>query len=120
MTEWVKRLQGYVKIRVWGFAPQRFINLCSNKGILLWNIEKQEDVYTMCIGLRSFYELRPIARKTKVRVVISERYGLPFFCAGNAAQKSVSGRFISGGGFLADFVFICVGYSGDWQLSGDG
>ena len=53
MTEWVKRLQGYVKIRVWGFAPQRFINLCSNKGILLWNIEKQEDVYTMCIGLRS-------------------------------------------------------------------
>ena len=41
------------------------------------------------------------------------------FCAGNAAQKSVSGRFISGGGFLADFVFICVGYSGDWQLSGD-
>ena len=42
------------------------------------------------------------------------------FCAGNAAQKSVSGRFISGGGFLADFVFICVGYSGDWQLSGDG
>ena len=56
MTEWVKRLQGYVKIRVWGFAPQRFINLCSNKGILLWNIEKQEDVYTMCIGLRSFYE----------------------------------------------------------------
>ena len=37
MTEWVKRLQGYVKIRVWGFAPQRFINLCSNKGILLWH-----------------------------------------------------------------------------------
>ena len=69
MTEWVKRLQGYVKIRVWGFAPQRFINLCSNKGILLWNIEKQEDVYTMCIGLRSFYELRPIARKTKEETV---------------------------------------------------
>lgn len=88
MTEWVKRLQGYVKIRVWGFAPQRFINLCSNKGILLWNIEKQEDVYTMCIGLRSFYELRPIARKTKVRVVISERYGLPLLlCRECCAEK---------------------------------
>lgn len=119
MTEWVKRLQGYVKIRVWGFAPQRFINLCSNKGILLWNIEKQEDVYTMCIGLRSFYELRPIARKTSKGSHIGKIW-TTLFCAGNAAQKSVSGRFISGGGFLADFVFICVGYSGDWQLSGDG
>lgn len=80
MTEWLKRLRGYVKIRVWGFAPQRFINLCSNKGILLWNIEKQDDVYIMCVSLESFYRLRSIARKTKVRVVISERYGLPFFC----------------------------------------
>ena len=79
MTEWLKRLRGYVKIRVWGFAPQRFINLCSNKGILLWNIEKQDDVYIMCVSLESFYRLRSIARKTKVRVVISERYGLPFF-----------------------------------------
>ena len=87
MTEWVKRLQGYVKIRVWGFAPQRFINLCSNKGILLWNIEKQEDVYTMCIGLRSFYELRPIARKTKVRVVISEDMDYPFLCRECCAEK---------------------------------
>ena len=41
------------------------------------------------------------------------------FCAGNAAQKSVSGRFISGGGFLADFVFICVGYSGNYQVTDD-
>lgn len=71
---------GICEIRVWGFAPQRFINLCSNKGILLWNIEKQDDVYIMCVSLESFYRLRSIARKTKVRVVISERYGLPFFC----------------------------------------
>lgn len=63
MTEWLKRLRGYVKIRVWGFAPQRFINLCSNKGILLWNIEKQDDVYIMCVSLESFYRLRSIARK---------------------------------------------------------
>ena len=46
MTEWIKRLQGYVKIRVWGFAPQRFINLCSNKGVIQWNIAKQEDINT--------------------------------------------------------------------------
>ena len=100
MTEWIKRLQGYVKIRVWGFAPQRFINLCSKKGILLWDIEKQEDVYTMCVSLQSFYLLRPVARKTKVRVVISERYGLPFFVPGMLRRKA----------FLAG-LFLAVAYS---------
>mgnify|MGYP000827505538 CR=1 FL=1 len=96
MTEWLKRLRGYVKIRVWGFAPQRFINLCSNKGILLWNIEKQDDVYIMCVSLESFYRLRSIARKTKVRVVISERYGLPFFVPGMLRRKAfLAGLFLA-------------------------
>ena len=116
MTEWVKRLQGYVKIRVWGFAPQRFINLCSNKGILLWNIEKQEDVHRPAVFLRTAAH----RQKDKSKGSHIGKIWTTLFCAGNAAQKSVSGRFISGGGFLADFVFICVGYSGDWQLSGDG
>ena len=96
MTEWLKRLRGYVKIIVWGFAPQRFINLCSNKGILLWNIEKQDDVYIMCVSLESFYRLRSIARKTKVRVVISERYGLPFFLPKLMRRKIfVAGLFLA-------------------------
>ncbi len=91
MTEWVKWMRGYVKIRVWGFAPQRFINLCSNKGILLWNIEKKEERYTMCVSLKAFWLLRPIARKTKVRVVISERYGLPFLVPEMVRRKAFLG-----------------------------
>ena len=121
MTEWVKRLQGYVKIRVWGFAPQRFINLCSNKGILLWNIEKQEDVYTMCIGLRSFYELRPIARKTKVRVVISERYGLPFFVPGMLRRKAfLAGLFLAVAFWLISSLFVWdIQVTGNYQVTDD-
>lgn len=121
MTEWAKRLQGYVKIRVWGFAPQRFINLCSNKGILLWNIEKQEDVYTMCIGLRSFYELRPIARKTKVRVVISERYGLPFFVPGMLRRKAfLAGLFLAVAFWLISSLFVWdIQVTGNYQVTDD-
>lgn len=116
MTEWLKRLRGYVKIRVWGFAPQRFINLCSNKGILLWNIEKQDDVYIMCVSLESFYRLRSIARKTKVRVVISERYGLPFFSAASATEKSIPGRTGADGHVLDRFFHVCMGYPNIRQL----
>lgn len=115
MTEWLKRLRGYVKIRVWGFAPQRFINLCSNKGILLWNIEKQDDVYIMCVSLESFYRLRSIARKTKVRVVISERYGLPFFCR-ICNGESIPGRTGADGHVLDRFFHVCMGYPNIRQL----
>lgn len=119
MTEWVKRLQGYVKIRVWGFAPQRFINLCSNKGILLWNIEKQK-MFIPCASACGLFTNAAHRQKDKSKGSHIGKIWTTLFVPGNAAQKSVSGRFISGGGFLADFVFICVGYSGDWQLSGDG
>lgn len=70
---------GYLRIKVWGFSPERFMNLCSNKEILLWDIAREGDHYYMNIGLQSFYKLRPIARKTGVRVAILQRYGLPFF-----------------------------------------
>ena len=79
MLEFLKYIRGYLRIRVYGFSPERFMNLCSNKDILLWDIERAGDGYVMCISLRSFYKLKNIARKTGTRVVIQERCGLPFF-----------------------------------------
>lgn len=55
------------------------MNLCSNHHILLWDIARQEDCYTMYISLSDFYKLRPIVKKTGTRAAVLERYGLPFF-----------------------------------------
>lgn len=74
----LKFLRGFVQIKVWGFAPERFLNLCSNKNILLWDINRDGDIYYMSISLSGFRKLKEIARKTKVRVVILKRCGLPF------------------------------------------
>ena len=79
MREFFRYLQGYLKIKVWGYSPERFMNLCSNHHILLWDIARQEDYYTMYISLSGFYKLRPIVRKTGTRAAVLERYGLPFF-----------------------------------------
>lgn len=79
MIAFLKFLRGYLRIKVWGFSPERFLNLCSNKGILLWDIEGRGDFYEMCISLKNFYRLRPVVKKTGTRVVILQRYGLPFF-----------------------------------------
>lgn len=83
----LKFIRGYVEIKVWGFAPERFLNLCSNKNILLWNIKRDGEIYYMCISLAGFRKLRPIVRKTKTRVVILKRYGLPFLIPKVFARK---------------------------------
>ena len=79
MGRLLNRARGYLQIRVKGGSPERFINLCGNRNLYLWDIHKSGEDYDMCIFLRDFYQVRPIARKTGVRVAILERNGLPFF-----------------------------------------
>lgn len=78
MLQIIRFLKGYLSIKVWGFSPERFINLCGNRNIFLWDIVNHGDYYTMCISLKGFYQLKAITRKTGTRVVITSRYGLPF------------------------------------------
>ena len=78
MLQIIRFLKGYLSIKVWGFSTERFINLCGNHNILLWDIVNHGDYYTMCISLKGFYQLKSITRKTGTRVVVTSRYGLPF------------------------------------------
>jgi len=78
MLQVIRYLQGYLAIKVWGFSPERFMNLCSNHHLFLWNIANHGEYYTMNISLKNFYRLKGITRKTGTRVVITGRYGLPF------------------------------------------
>lgn len=72
-------LQGYVKIRVTGYSPERFLNLCKNKKILIWGLESACNAYEMYIKVSGFRRLKPILKKTQTKVAILERFGLPFF-----------------------------------------
>ena len=74
----LKYLQGYVRVRLFGYAPERFLNLCSNHNILIWNLEYHDEQYEFCISLRGFRQLKPILRKTRTKLVVIERTGLPF------------------------------------------
>ncbi|MGN0166843.1 MAG: sporulation protein YqfD [Acetatifactor sp.] len=115
MIEFLKYMKGYLRIRVWGFSPERFMNLCSNKGILLWNIVREGDVYYMNINLKGFWELRPIVKKTGTRVVILERYGLPFLL-----PRLMQRKIFVAGLFLAVFFWMWSSlYVWDIELEGN-
>lgn len=121
MIVFLKYLRGYLRIRVWGFSPERFMNLCSNKGILLWNITRQGDAYEMCIDIKGFRQLRPIVRKTGTRAVILERYGLPFFLPGLWKRKLfLVGLFLASFFWLFSSLFIWnITLTGNEAVTGD-
>lgn len=73
-----KYIQGYVVIKIKGYSPERFINLCANNNIYIWNIKKDSDGYIFSISGKAFFMLSPIAKKTKCRVKIIKKVGLPF------------------------------------------
>ena len=72
-------LRGYIKIHIEGYFIERFINMCKLKNIYLWNIKKQNDIYlTTNIGIKDFKKIKKIANKTKCKVRIGKKRGLPF------------------------------------------
>lgn len=98
----IRYLRGYVKIKVWGYSPERFMNLCSNRGIVLWGLAGYGGYYTMYLSLSDFFAIRDIVRKTKTRVAVLERCGLPFFMRDAKRRKM----------FLAGILFCLVFLTG--------
>lgn len=72
-------IKGYLKIRVIGYSPERFLNACSHRGIYIWSITPVHGSYDMYVSVAGFRKLKPIIRKTGTKVIIVERIGLPFY-----------------------------------------
>ena len=75
----IRYLRGYVKIRVEGYSPERFLNLCCFHHIFIWGLTPAGNAYEMYMSLSGFRKIRPFTRKTHTRAVILDRCGFPFF-----------------------------------------
>lgn len=75
----LNNLAGYLRIRVEGYSPERFLNLCCYHGIFLWNLRPAKGAYEMNIRVRDFRRLRPMVRKSRAKVRIIQKRGVPFF-----------------------------------------
>jgi similar to stage IV sporulation protein len=72
-------MTGYLVITVKGEAVEKFINMAVREGIDLWDIGMQEQKAVLKVGVDSFFDLRPLAKKTGCRLRIERKKGLPFF-----------------------------------------
>lgn len=94
----LKYLGGYLEVSLKGYAPERFLNLCSSHNILIWDMYRGADDYHFKISLRAFWQIRPFVRKTKTKVRILRRYGLPFWLYRHRRRKV----------YFAGIAFACI------------
>lgn len=70
---------GYVKIKVEGLFLERFINICVSKKILLMDIKREKSTIMYAnVGIPDYKKLKQVARKTKSKIKIQRKKGLPF------------------------------------------
>ena len=114
MLHWVQYIRGYVTIKVWGYSTERFLNLCGNHNILVWNIINHGDYDTMNISVKGFFALKPLLKKTGTKASVLKRYGLPFF------MSKMQRRKIFVAGFVCCMIFWILMSQYIWNIKIDG
>lgn len=72
-------INGYVIIIVEGYFLEKFINICTHRNIRLWNVKWQKNSrVSMKLSIAHYKQIRPVTRKTRCKVHITKRKGVPF------------------------------------------
>lgn len=79
VLKFIRFIKGYVCFTAHGGFPERFLNLCRMRGILLWDLMSIDGVIHAKTDCRCYRRIRPIAKKSGMKVRISQKYGFPFF-----------------------------------------
>ena len=105
VNDFIAYIKGNVEIEAEGRFIERFLNVCMRREIFLTDVKRcDERRITAKIGIQGFREIRSVARKTKTRVRIKRKSGMPFLLHRYRKRKAV---------ILGVLGFFCV----LWYLS---
>ncbi|MBP3701545.1 MAG: sporulation protein YqfD [Lachnospiraceae bacterium] len=105
---------GYVLVELSGYSPERLLNLCGYNGIELWDLVCVDGKYRFYVRRSDFKHLVGFVRKSKTRLVILEKYGLPFWV------RAHRGRRWFGAGILLCALLLYVLSLHIWEIEFDG
>ena len=57
---------GYLELRIQGYGAERFLNLLKSGDVSFWGVRQKKDGYYLFMGLKDFYRIRPLLRKSRV------------------------------------------------------
>ncbi len=70
---------GYLEINIEGYYIERFINMCRNNKIMVWHLKRKgEFSLNFRINVSDFKNICRLAKKTRCRIKIKNKKGLPF------------------------------------------
>lgn len=107
--------EGAVRVKLRGFSPERFFNLCSQGGVEIWGVSCKGGEYEFFTTVKGFFSCAPFVRKSGVRLTILEKTGLPFFLYKNRSRKLWAAGFL--GFFL--ILFLLSLFIWDIELQGN-
>ena len=68
---------GFLKISVKGYYIERFINICKNNKITIWNLKRKDSVeLNLNVRIKEFKEICKIAKKTGCKIKIKNKVKL--------------------------------------------
>lgn len=113
---WLYRfLRGYVMLKFSGDFAEQILNLCVSHRISIWNSRLCKGGIETSIYAKDFKKLRKIVRKSRVRVKIIKKSGLPFKLSKN---KKRAGLFLGAVLFIA-FLEIMSGFIWSIEITGN-
>lgn len=108
-------LRGYVIIKVEGFFVEKFLNICIHRDMRLWNVRRvKPSIMEACISIKDFKRVRPVAKKSRCKVRIKRKQGLPFFVYRHRYRKT----FLAGA--FAFFISLYLLTSFVWNIEVSG
>lgn len=100
-------VKGYVIINISGLNVEQFLYICAKRGVELFGIGKRTDSgVRVCIDICDFKKIRPVAYKSKVRVCILKKCGLPFYLKRAKKRRALIACML----ILSVFSFISSGF----------
>ena len=78
-NKWMHYVNGYIKISLHGDYVEKLFNMCRSHEISLWNIKRNDISYECCVAGRDFVKMHPLMQKTRTKVKVQNKNGLPFY-----------------------------------------
>ncbi len=115
MFEYIlRKYKGYIKVTALGGNIERFLNLLHTRGIYIWDICYSSADVEFCMNIKDIYRLKDIIRKTKIKIKILERCGLPFFLFAYRKKK----MFVLG--MITGWIIVYIMSNYIWNISFEG
>lgn len=115
LIKWWRFCRGYLVVTVSGPGVERFINLALTRGISFWDLQKRPQGAQLSIGLYSFRKIRPLVRKSRCRLHILQKAGLPFIKVKLRRRRGL----VLGGLFFLASLYILTSFIWFIEITGN-